>query len=316
MRVLPKLQELLDKIELRKQALTAVGHVVNQSNTREVFNIISRSYMLPDTLALLTLATLDDVVYNGSFPVPLRIYLPEIQNAQTQVAVYLHGGGHMCGSISAYDAQVRLLVKHTGYIIVSIDYRLSPESPYPFGLEDCKAAIRGLAAVFRRRSLNWNNRGLTLIGDSAGAALSASLIMDKEFVVVEQIMRQVLIYPSLDYTLSLPSVTEFATGHLIEKSKIVWYFDSYFQNNEDRRKASPLYGEFYAKMPATMVIVAGFDPLRDEGVLYYNNVLQVGARAELLQLDNVVHGYLMLESLCPEECQQTYQEISKFLAAS
>jgi acetyl esterase len=310
--ILPKLRQLLDKIEVHKAARLAAGQVLNQSNTRELFALLCTTYLKPGPL--LNLTTMDDVVYNGTFPVPIRIYLPATYADSTKVLVYLHGGGHMCGSIAAYDPVVRNLVKYSNHIIVAVDYRLSPESPYPVGLEDCKAAIRGLAAVLRRRGINWNQHELGLIGDSAGAALCASLIMDKEFVAVEQITQQVLIYPSLDYTLSSPSIIEFANGYLLDKVKIEWYFNHYFQNHEDRRKASPLYGEFYAKMPATMVIVAGFDPLRDEGVLYYNNVLKVGARAELLYIENVIHAYLMLDQLCEEECQRTYQEISSFLA--
>lgn len=309
MLVKPKIRELLDKIEQAKPYLNAISYKMNQTNTREALAGMTYLYMTDYDK---TLFTLDDVVMNGHYPVPVRIYHPE-PGTTLPVAVFIHGGGHMAGGITVYDGIVRKLSASIKHIVVSIEYRLAPEFAYPTGIEDAKAAVRGVFKVLEERKVAYKSRDLTLIGDSAGGAICASIAMDKEFVAVEQIRKQVLIYPSLDYTLSSASMETFASGYLLEKSKVAWYIESYFQNNENLKALSPVYGEFYTGMPQTLVVVASHDPLIAEGLAYYQNVLNVGVNAELLKVDGVVHAYLMLENLCPEECAATYQEINKFL---
>lgn len=309
MAVLPKIQEFLDQLAIIKAKLAEIGFKQNQTNTREGLANLTRIYMTDFDS---TVFAVDDVVLNGRYPIPIRIYIPDLSQP-LPVAAFIHGGGHMCGSITVYDNIVRKLAKTTNHIIVSIDYRLAPEFPYPTGIEDSKVAIRGIFPILNERKIKYRDRKLTIIGDSGGAAVCASIVMDKEFVAIEQITKQVLIYPSLDYTLTSPSMDKLAEGFLLDKAKVAWYVENYLQNGEDRKSVSPLYGEFYSAMPATMVITAAYDPLHDEGVAYYNNVVNVGVNAELMQVDGVIHAYLMLENLCTEECNKTYQEINKFL---
>ena len=309
MTLLVKIQELLQQIEKVKPQLEAIGFKVNQSNAREAYAKMVQRYMTEVDLAILLT---DDVVLNGNYPVPIRIYHPK-PGVKLPVAVFIHGGGHTVGSVAVYDGVCRKMARISEQIIVAIDYRLSPEFAYPYALDDCKMAIRYLFKILDERKIAYRDKSLTLIGDSAGGALCASIVMDKEFVAVESITNQILIYPSLDYTLSLPSVNKFADGYLLEKNKMEWYFDNYFQSGEERKSKSPIYNEFYQKMPRTLVITASYDPLQDEGEVYYHNMIKVGAEAELIKVDGVIHAYLMLENLCKEECAQTYQEIKKFL---
>ncbi|TXI93095.1 MAG: alpha/beta hydrolase [Neisseriales bacterium] len=309
MAVLPKIQELLDNAAILKQKLAAVNFKPNQTNVREALAMMTAKYMTDIDYSIFAI---DDTVLNGFYPVPVRTYVPNLTKA-LPVAVFIHGGGHMAGSVTVYDGIVRKLAKTTGHIIVSVDYRLAPEFAYPTGIEDAKAVIRNVFAILDERKIKYLNKDLSIIGDSGGGAFCASIVMDKEFVAMHSIKKQVLIYPSLDYTCSLPSTDTFGEGYLLEKSKMQYYFRSYFQNGEGARQVSPLHGEFYANMPKTMVIVAEFDPLVDEGILYQKYAAQVGVDSELLKVSGVVHAYLMLENLCPDECNNTYQEISKFL---
>lgn len=309
MSVKPKIQEFLTNLEKIKAYFASINFKPNQGNAREALANTTRMYMTEIDLSVFAV---DDVAMNGHYPVPLRIYHPKPGQA-LPVAVFIHGGGHMCGSVAVYDGIVRKLSKKIDHIVVSIDYRLAPEFPYPTGIEDCKAAIRNIFKILDERKIAYSSKELTIIGDSGGGAFCASIVMDKEFVATEQIKKQVLIYASTDYTLTSPTLDTLGTGYFLEKPKIAWYFDNYFQNNEDRKHASPLYGEFYANMPDTLVIVASHDPLFNDGASYYQNVINVGAKAELVTIDGVVHAYLMLENLCKEECDYTYQEIAHFL---
>lgn len=309
MSLTPKIQEFLAQLETVKAYLQTVGFKPNQTNTRESLANTTRLYMTDYDISLFAI---DDVVMNGHYPVPIRIYHPK-PGTPLPVAVFVHGGGHMCGSIPVYDGIVRKLTSKIEHIVIAIDYRLAPEFPYPTGLEDTKAAIRGIFNVLDERKIAYTNKELKIIGDSGGGAFCASIVMDKEFVVTEQIKKQVLLYPATDYTGSSPTLETLGTGYLLEKSKILWYYDNYLQNNEDRKKISPLFSDFYANMPETLVIVASHDPLIAEGIAYYNNIVNVGANAELVTIDGVVHAYLMLENLCKDECDRTYLEINKFL---
>ena len=310
MSVKPKISELLEKIEQLKKQLASIGFKLNQTNVRESLANLTLANMIDFDRQLFAL---DDVVMNGRYPVPIRIYNP-MPTASLPVAIFIHGGGHMAGSITVYDGIVRKLSSVIGHIVVSVDYRLAPEFAYPTGIEDCKAVVRGVFKVLEDRNIAYKNKDLSLIGDSAGGAICSSIAMDPEFVARERIKKQVLIYPSVDYTLNSPSLVQYGNGYLLEKNKIEWYFNNYFQNNEDRRTASPVYSEFYVGMPKTLVIVASHDPLIDEGIAYYHNVSNAGVHAELFKVNGVIHAFLMLEELCKEECDTTYQEINQFLS--
>lgn len=309
MSVAPKLQELLERITEVKPKLAAIGFKRTQANVREAFATAQRKYMTDIDYMIFAL---DDIVCNEGYPVPIRIYIPRL-DIDLPLAIFIHGGGHTAGSLSQYDGVARKLAKQTGHIIVSIDYRLSPEFTYPTGLNDCKAAISGVYAVLDERRVKYKDNGLALIGDSAGGALCASITQDRKLLQSTPITRQVLIYPSLDYTLSSQSIEKYAVGYYLEKSTIEWYFSNYCPITVDRRTISPVYGEFHSAMPATLIVSAGYDPLQDEAKHYYDNMIKAGASAELLHIDNVIHAYLSLEDLCKDECARTYQEINNFL---
>lgn len=310
MDVKPQIQEFLGKVEQLKAYLASINFKPNQTNTREALANMTRLHVTNYNLQLFAI---DDVVMNSNYPVPVRIYHPKPGTA-LPVAVFIHGGGHMCGSITVYDGIVRNLTEKINHIVISVDYRLSPEFAYPTGLEDCKKVIQNVFDVLEQRQIAYSNRDdLTIIGDSGGAALCSTIAMDESFVKQNHITKQILIYPSVDYTLTNPTIDKFGTGYLLDKTKIAWYFDNYFQNNEDRQAKSPLYGNFYSSMPTTLVIVASHDPLSGEGIAYAHKVQQVSAESQLLTVNGVVHAYLMLENLCPEECAQTYNAIANFL---
>jgi acetyl esterase/lipase len=127
------------------------------------------------------------------------------------------------------------------------------------------------------------------------------------------IRRQAMIYPSLDYTLTSDSIEENAEGYLLQKEKIIWCFDNYFQKGEDRKSASPLHMEFTNHLPETLVITAEFCPLRDEGIAYVKKVKSTGLYAERLHFDNMIHAFLNLENLVKDECETVYRKIGEFL---
>jgi acetyl esterase/lipase len=154
---------------------------------------------------------------------------------------------------------------------------------------------------------------LALIGDSGGGALCASVSHLAQFEPGVDIEAQALIYPSVDYSLSQPSVQENAEGYLLERDRILWMFDSYLQGQENRRSVSALFMDITEQLPRTLVITAEFDPLRDEGAAYVRRLRDHGINAELKPMPGMIHAFLNLEDLVPEQCRETYAAIGEFL---
>lgn len=243
--------------------------------------------------------------------VPVRLYDPAPQQ-EKNLCLFFHGGGHLAGSVEVYDPICRKLAAASGQLVVSVEYRLSPEHPWPQGLNDCLEVTRHIWPVLERQQRRVRRR-LFLAGDSGGGAYAASISAQAQQDPQLNIDGQILIYPSLDYTLSQPSVTENGRGYLLERPRIEWYFDHYFQHGEDRRAASPLYLPITAGLPPTLMITAGFCPLRDEGLAYLEKLRAAGVPCQHRHYPDMIHAYLNLEDLVPEACADTYQTIARFM---
>jgi acetyl esterase/lipase len=218
----------------------------------------------------------------------------------------------MAGGVSVYDGINRRLAAASRHIVVAVEYRLSPENPYPAGLNDALNVSKHVWRTLDERGLNYRRR-LSLVGDSAGGALCASISGRRDPSL--SIARQALIYPCVDYTLAQPSVAENGEGFFLTRVRTDWYFDNYFQHGEDRSQASPLHWEPDGHPPATMVITAGRDILRDQGQQYARKLQAAGAEMELLHLEDQVHAFLNMETLVPEVCELAYRRIGAFLNA-
>ena len=247
----------------------------------------------------------------SAYPVPVRIYHPDPEN-NLPVLLFAHGGGHMAGSVSVYDRIARKLAHSSERILLSVEYRLAPECPYPAGINDLETVVRYAYPTLQRLGVKYLRR-MALAGDSGGAATSASVahrIADEKGVRLDQ---QVLIYPSLDYTMSSDSVQTLGAGYLLERDRMAWYFDQYLQHNEDRHQVSPLYMGLPKRYPRTLVVTAGFCPLRDEGIAYVERLNNAGVSAEHLNYPNMTHAFLNLEDLVKDECADVYRSIGQFL---
>jgi len=308
--VSPKLRPWLENFNILLTGLLADGFKPTPINAREGLTNLTKGMVtdIPDIAWCQ-----DDFIRGNEYDVPVRIYHPKPSTA-LPVLVYLHGGGHMVGSVTVYDPICRKMAMATQHIVVSVDYRLAPECPYPAAVNDTYSAVKGVWQTLKERQLTFQHR-LSIAGDSAGGALCATVAHLSQFDNSIAIHRQALIYPSLDYTMCFKSLEQNGVGYLLQKEKIGWYFDSYFQHSENRKTVSPLHMEFSGQLPESMLITSEFCPLRDEGFAYIEKIRQAGVEAEHLHFDGMIHAFLNLENLVKEECETVYQSIADFLNA-
>ncbi|WP_432463662.1 alpha/beta hydrolase [Agarivorans sp. QJM3NY_33] len=307
-KVSPKLIPWLDELNQQVATLIENGFKPTATNAREGLENLTRG-LVGDSPAIAWVH--DDLVLSDEYNVPVRIYHPAPEQA-LPVVIYYHGGGHMAGSVTVYDPICRKLAQASQHIVVSVEYRLAPECPYPAGVNDAYAVAKNIGATLAGLNVRYLPR-LSLVGDSGGGALVASVSAKAQFDKSLQIDKQVMIYPSLDYTMNSHSMEQNGSGYLLQKGKIAWYFDNYFQHHEDRKQASPLYGDFSANLPSTFIITAEFCPLRDEAIAYCEKAKQAGVAVEQLHFSDMIHTFINMENLVEEECAKVYQSIAEFL---
>lgn len=299
------LAQWLKTFNLLMDDVIASGMPLTVASVREGLAAITRELVtdIPD------MALIKDTVIADR--VPVRIYHPQPEQA-LPVLLFFHGGGHMSGSVEVYDPICRKLACHSEHIVVSVEYRLAPEHPYPAAIDDGYLVLQSLLQALVRSELNFIPQ-LSIAGDSAGGALCATLARMAQFDDGIEIAKQVLIYPSLDYTLSFPSVNQNGVGYLLQQSRIEWYFSNYFQHNEDRRQASPVWGPYSMALPETLMITAEFCPLKDEGKAYVDALRKHEVNVEHIHFEQMIHAFLNMENLAKKECEQAYKAIAAFL---
>lgn len=257
----------------------------------------------------------DHKVLSGGREITVRIYTPK-EKTRNEILLFFHGGGWVTESIDTYNTVCMNLADLTGCKVVSVEYRLAPENPFPCGLDDCYAVAKELfcnAESFRARP-----EDIVLVGDSAGGNLAAAVSLrardEGEFTV----SRQILIYPALnnDYTEDSPyiSVQENGKDYLLTSRRICDYMELYKSSDEDLQNPyfAPLIAEDFSKQPNTLVITAQYDPLRDEGEAYARKLKEAGAQAAVYRVEDALHGFFSLD---PHYVQvrKAYELINDFL---
>jgi acetyl esterase len=225
-------------------------------------------------------------------PLGARLYVPPGAPEPSPLLVYFHGGGFVCGDLDTHDAPCRFLARQAGLRVLAVDYRRAPEHPFPAPVEDGLAALR--FAFEEAERLGADPRAIAVGGDSAGGNLAA---------VVAQIARdegptpalQLLIYPVTDWSRKARSYRLFGDGFFLTEAQMDWYRAHYLggdaQAARDKR-ASPLLADDLGGVAPAQVVVAGFDPLRDEGIAYARRLEEAGVEVTLRPFWGLVHGFV------------------------
>ncbi|MGW5265285.1 alpha/beta hydrolase [Microbispora sp. NPDC004025] len=224
--------------------------------------------------------------------VPVRIYRPEPDGRPLPVLVYFHGGGWVFGSVERNDALARDLAHRTGAVVVSVDYRLAPEHPFPAAAEDAFAVVRDVHA--RPASYGADPRRVAVVGDSAGgnlAAVAAWLARDAGL----RLVHQALIYPVVDVSGDMPGYVTYAKGFGLDAAEMRWFIEQYAGGADPRDpRLAPLHLPDKSGLAPATVITAECDPLCDEGEAYARALAGAGVPVEYHCFEGALHGFLGL----------------------
>jgi acetyl esterase len=261
------------------------------AETRENFRLMAVTMRDPKILAPVR-SSEDDTIPGPAGPIPIRVYRPAI-DAPVPTMVFFHGGGFVLGDLDTHDDQARRLCHDVGVVVVSVDYRLAPEHPFPAAFDDCLAATRWAGA--RLDSLGGDSR-FVVGGDSAGGNLAAAVALAVRSEA-PTLTAQFLVYPVVDFTheAAHESRTEHAQGLLLTGDAMEWFHTCYMPDAADPLdpRLSPLHADL-AGAPPAVIGTAEFDPLRDEGNAYAKALADAGVEVRLHQFAGLIHGFYAL----------------------
>ena len=228
--------------------------------------------------------------------IPVRIYTPEGTGPFPGLAWY-HGGGWVVGDLDSADPSARHLCVGANCVVVSVDYRLAPETKFPGAAEDCYAATQWLAA--NAASLNVDGSRIAVGGDSAGGNLAAVVSLMSRDRGGCEIAYQLLVYPVTERNFETVSYLDNGEGYQLSRDGMIWYWDHYLASDADAANpyAAPMQASSLSGLPPALVITAEFDPLRDEGEAYAQRLAEAGVPTTCTRYDGMIHGFYGMSAM-------------------
>lgn len=231
----------------------------------------------------------------------IRIYRPD--NKKTLPAVvYFHGGGFFKGGIETHDRPLRQLANLSGAVIISVDYRLAPEYPFPHGLNDCTDTTEWI--INHAEELGIDSHCIAVAGDSAGGTL-ATAVAGK----LNNILCQILIYPATDSSLATPSWSTFAGGPILTLKSAIELWEYY---TEDKINAAPIFNDDLSGMPDTFIITAEYDPLRDEAMDYAKKLRHAYVQVTEKLYPKMPHGFFQMGGVI-DQGREAIETVAKYI---
>ncbi|PTU31842.1 alpha/beta hydrolase [Stenotrophobium rhamnosiphilum] len=237
-----------------------------------------------------------DTITARSGPMVIKKYLPPKLNPDCPRALFLHGGGWITGGVDTLDHLCANLSRTAQCLVVSADYRLAPETPFPGALEDCCDALNWIATDTTLSPALAN--GVVVVGESAGANLAAALCVLNERRGGPAIRHQTLIYPAVDATLNYASMDELGTPGF-DRMAISALIELYRGTTPATDPLiSPLFAENHAKLPPALIITADLDPARDDGERYARTLADAGVFTKYVNYEGMPHGFFFTPRIC------------------
>jgi acetyl esterase len=219
----------------------------------------------------------------------IRIYRPDNKKALPAV-VFFHGGGFFKGSLESHDRPLRQLANLSGVVVISVDYRLAPEYRFPHGLNDCIDTTEWIMNHATELGIDGNR--IAVAGDSAGGTLATAVAQK-----LKNVLCQVLIYPAIDPSLASASWSQFAEGPILTLQSGVEFWDYY---TEDKISATAMFNGDLSGMPDTFIIIAEYDPLRDEDMAYAKKLRDANVQVVEKLYPKMIHGFFQFGGVIDE----------------
>lgn len=257
----------------------------------------------------------DHEVSVGNHQIPVRLFFP-CKEGPHPLMIFFHGGGFVVGSIDSYSKVCTRMANITEHVVLSVDYRLAPEHPFPAGLEDCYAVVKEV--VTSNLLASHLDGKLILIGDSAGANLAAAVSLMAREKGEFKVDQQILLYPATNSDHSdaspYPSVKENGQDYLLTQKRMMDYIGLYVTDSKDLKNpyVAPVLAEDLSDQPETLIVTAEYDLLRDEGIDYGKKLRAAGNKVEIHCISEAIHGFIALPPIFPE-VRECYKRINAFL---
>jgi acetyl esterase len=231
----------------------------------------------------------DQKIDGSSGKIPIRVYYP-FAGKDLPALVWFHGGGWVIGNLETADFNCRKMANDFKCVVISIDYRLAPETPFPGALDDCYFATKWV--VTNPDKFGIDVEKIAVGGDSAGGNLAACVSLrcrDNGLPVGFQL----LVYPVIEANFDNPSYQENGTGYLLTRDAMIFYWDCYVPNENERKNpyVAPLHAKSLANLPPAFIISAEFDPLREEAETYGKALMAAGVDVEIKRYAGMIHGF-------------------------
>ena len=271
---------------------------------RTSFRTLTVDFRKPEDLVAVG-SVEDGVVPGAAGHLAARVYRPEGDGPFPTVA-FFHGGGFVIGDLDTHDQLCRTICSRTSSVVVSLDYGLAPENPFPDGVDDSIAATRWIQAHLSEYG---GDGRLAVAGDSAGGNLSAVVTQH-----VPGLTAQFLIYPATDGDNGdYPSREENGSGYFLDLPTMQWFMKHYAPTSSADPKFAPLQGSLEG-LPPAVVVTAELDPLRDEGEAYAAALEKVGVHVVTRRCAGMIHGFMDMGSFSPAAKAATEEAVDLFAA--
>lgn len=295
--VLPDAQAYLDRLKANPRPAL----------TREILAMIRKippeRMISTDDHSVGDLATIKDVIMPGpGGPIHLRLFDARAEREPSPVVVFFHGGAYVVGSIETHAGLTAEMARQLDLPVISVEYRLAPEHPWPAAVDDGEAAARWIAE--NTTDFGREFTGLIISGDSAGGNLTlvtTAALMKKPAIL--PVLMQIPIYPATDKTRKYPSSTLFSKGYGLDISD---NDEDFYAADPNSVRASPLLGAL-EMMPPTVMVTASLDPLRDQGRAYAAKLVEAGVPTIYFEAKGLIHGFATYRKAIPSAQQATHE---------